>query len=197
LGFVNTPGVPIQVFPSPDAQHVIAIDPPNVDIFTATDVQSPLLYNQVVCNAPSVDFGTVTSVPLGQGQFTPIYSQLVNDGQQLIIVAPNISAVLLFNVSNGTTTAIPLNDPVGGSSSTPLAASASTDGSQVYIAACDQYQGATCTAGSVHIINTVNGGDFQQVPYANINQNNNPNMCNSQGVGAPLCLPNLVAIQPK
>ncbi len=40
-------------------------------------------------------------------------------------------------------------------------------------------------------------GDYQQVPYANLNQDNNPNMCNGLGVGAPLCLPNLVAIQPQ
>jgi hypothetical protein len=102
--------------------------------------------------------------------------------------------VLLFNVSNRTTSSIPL---VGNTD--PLSASASTDGSQVYIAACDQYapDGKTCAAGSVHIIDTTSRGDFQQVPYANINNNNNPNMCNSQGTNAPLCLPNLIAIRPQ
>lgn len=118
----------------------------------------------------------------------------------MIIVAQNIPAVLLFNVSNKTTTFVPLNDPLGGNS-VPLAADASTDGSQVYVAACDQYNGTTCSAASVHIVCTsactTGQGDHQQVPYANINEDNNPDMCNSQGVGAPLCLPNLIAIRPQ
>ena len=196
LGFVTTPGIPTQIFPSPDAQHVIAIDPPNIDIFTASDKQNPLLDGQFTCNDPSVTFGAVQSHNLGQGNFTPLYAQLVADGTELIIVAKTIPAVLLFNVGSGTTTSIPL---VGGS--TPLSASASTDGSQVYVAACDVYDGTTCTAGSVHIVCTgactKGQGDFQQVPYANINDVNNPNMCNSQGGTAPLCLPNLVAIKPQ
>jgi len=196
LGFVTTPGIPTQIFPSPDAQHVIAIDPPNIDIFTASDKQNPLLDGQFTCNDPSVTFSGVQSFNLGQGNFTPLYSQLVADGTELIIVAKTIPAVLLFNVGSGTTTSIPL---VGGS--TPLSASASTDGSQVYVAACDVYDGTTCTAGSVHIVCTgactKGQGDFQQVPYVNINDVNNPNMCNSQGGTAPLCLPNLVAIKPQ
>jgi len=196
LGFVTTPGIPTQIFPSPDAQHVIAIDPPNIDIFTASDKQNPLLDGQFTCNDPSVTFSGVQSFNLGQGNFTPLYSQLVADGTELIIVAKTIPAVLLFNVGSGTTTSIPL---VGGS--TPLSVSASTDGSQVYVAACDVYDGTTCTAGSVHIVCTgactKGQGDFQQVPYVNINDVNNPNMCNSQGGTAPLCLPNLVAIKPQ
>ena len=202
LGFVPTPGIPLQLFPAPDAQHVIAIDPPNIDIFTSSDTQNALMDGEFTCNAPSVTFGAVQSFNLGQGNFTPLYAQLVADGTELIIVAKTIPAVqaipavLLFNVGSGTTTSIPL---VGGS--TPLSASASTDGSQVYVAACDVYDGTTCTAGSVHIVCTSactkGQGDFQQVPYTNINDNNNPNMCNSQGTNAPLCLPNLVAIKPQ
>jgi len=196
LGSVTTPGIPTQIFPSPDAQHVIAIDPPNIDIFTVSETQIPLTDIEFTCNAPSVTFGAVQSHNLGQGNFTPIYAQLVADGAAVILVANNIPAVLVFNVGSGTTTSIPL---VGGS--TPLSASASTDGSQVYVAACDQYDGTTCAAGSVHIVCTSacskGQGDFLQVPYANINDNNNPNMCNSQGSNAPLCLPNLIAIKPQ
>ncbi|MGA2357459.1 MAG: hypothetical protein ABSF66_00540 [Terriglobales bacterium] len=203
LGRVPTPGIPLQLFPAPDAQHVIAIDPPNIDVFTGSDTQNALVDGHFTCNAPSVTFGGVQSFNLGQGNFTPLYGQLVADGTEVILVAQKIPAVLLFNVSSGTTTSIPL---VGGS--TPLSASASTDGSQVYVAACDQYTQInpppappTCTAGSVHIVCTgactKGQGDFQQVPYANINNDNNPNMCNSLGGTAPLCLPNLVAIRPQ
>jgi hypothetical protein len=53
----------------------------------------------------------------------------------------------------------------------------------------------------VHIVCTsactTGQGDYQQVPYVNIRDNNNPNMCNNQGSNAPLCLPNLIAIKPQ
>ena len=214
--FVTTPGIPLQIFPSPDGQHVLALDPPNgsIDLFATTEEREPLPDGQFICNAsplPFVDIDPTVNFPqmaqsfdLGQGKnFTPVYAQLVADGTELIIVARRIPAVLLFHVSNGTTTSVPL---VGNAD--PLSASASTDGSQVYIAACDQYNGTTCSAGSVHIVNTcaalscnappnIGQGDFQQVPYVNINDNNNPNMCNNQGPNAPLCLPNLIAIRPQ
>jgi hypothetical protein len=112
----------------------------------------------------------------------------------MIIVGSKLPAVLMFNIANGTTTSIPL---VGNPD--PLSASASIDGTQVYVAACDQYatDGITCSAGSVHIVSTISQGDLQQVPYVNINQNNNPNMCSGLGTNAPLCLPNLIAVKPQ
>jgi hypothetical protein len=182
---------------------VLALDPPNVDMFGIDVTQFPLPDGQFVCTPPVAELDgdfPRSSVNLGIGNFTPVYSQLVNDGTQLIVVAQNVPAVLLFDVSNGTTTSVPLSRP-GYSTTAPLAATASTDGSQVYVAACDQYNGTACTAGSVHIVCTsscsTGQGDYQQVPYANVNQENNPNMCNGEGVGAPLCLPNLIAIEPQ
>jgi hypothetical protein len=207
--FVTTPGIPLQIFPSPDALHVLALDPPYIDVFTTVDNQIALPDGQFVCSGqsplmsilPNVNFPqTAQSANLGIGKFTPVYSQLVNDGTQLVVVAQNVPAVLLFDVSNGTTTSVPLSRP-GYSTTAPLAATASTDGSQIYVAACDQYNGTSCAAGSVHIVCTSScskgQGDYQQVPYANLNQDNNPNMCNGLGAGAPLCLPNLIAIQPQ
>ncbi len=231
---VPTTSTPLKMFPSPvilppfeqqypplpketffwATQNLIALEPPNIEFLTAEYTQNPILYPmpgdplQLTCNPPlMLTFTKGASFNLGQGNFSPIYSQLVNDGAEMILVAQNIPAVILFNVSNGTTTSVPL---VG--SSNPLSASASTDGSQVYVAACDQYTGTppkqVCAAGSVHIVNTcaalacnvpptLGQGDFQQVPFVNVNEANNPNMCNSQGTGAPLCLPNLVAIKPQ
>ena len=210
--FVTTPGIPLQIFPSPDAQHVIALDPPYIDVVTTVDNLIPLPDGQFVCNAspplvdldPTVNFPqTVQSYDLGQGSFDPVFSQLVADGTEMIVVARKVPAVLVFSVSYGTTSSIPLAR-AGFGDTDPLSASASTDGSQVYVAACDQYgpDGKTCAAGSVHIVNIVDTdgqgqGDFQQVPYANINNLNNPNMCNNQGTGVPLCLPNLIAIKPQ
>jgi hypothetical protein len=213
--FVTTPGIPSQIFPSPDGQHVLALDPANgsVDIFTTTQGRNPLPDGQFVCDAtpppplkfadidPAVNFPqTAQSIDLGQGKnLTPIFAQLVADGSKMIIVAQNIPAVLVFNVSNGSTTSFGLSRP-GFGSSFPLSASASTDGSQVYVATCDQYPNndptQPCSAGSVHIVDTISQGDFQQVPYVNMNDNNNTNMC-SNGQSGPICLPNLIAIRPQ
>jgi hypothetical protein len=185
------------------AQVVLALDPPNVDTFGVKVKQNPLPLDQFVCNPPTVSFDpdfptTSTSLDLPN---TPIYAQLVADGNELIIVAENVPAVLFFDVTNGTTSAVSLAN-----SSTPLAASASTDGSEVFVAACDQYdqntKPPTCAVGSIHIINTSsqNGlplGDFQQVPYVNASNNNDRNMCNNGGNPVPQCLPNMVAIKPQ
>ena len=205
LSGVSTRENPLAIYPLPTiqldatgnpAEVVLALDPPYIDKFGISVNQHPLLYDQYVCNPPSVALDTNfhrTSFDLGQGSFTPIYTQLVADGAEVIIVANNIPAVLVFNVGSGLTTSIPL---AGGS--LPLAASATTDGSQVFVAASDPCQpGSTCPAGSVHIIDTNIQSDYQQVPYVNVNDNNNPNMCNNQGGSAPLCLPNLIAIKPQ
>lgn len=227
-GSVATLSTPLKIFPSPvlpppfvqavgqadylwATQSILALEPPNIQFLTAQFRQDPILLMpglplQFTCNVPKfLSFTEGPSFDLGQGNFTPIYTQLVGDGSVLLIVAQNIPAVLLFNVKDGTTSSIPLH---GGS--LPLSASASTDGSQVYIAASDPCGpgGVTCPAGSVHIVNTcgvltcnlpptLGQGDFQQVPYYNINDANNPNMCNNQGTNAPLCLPDLVAIKPQ
>jgi hypothetical protein len=200
--FVTTPGVPIQIFPSPDAQHVLALDPPNIDIFATSDMQHPLADGQFTCGGPPVDMTptvnfpqTVQSFNLGQGpSFAPIYAQLVADGTQMVLVGKKIPAVLLFNVADGTTSSVPL---VGGAD--PLSASSSTDGTQVFVAACDQYDqdGVTCAVGSVHIVSTASQGDFQQVQYVNVNSNNNRNMCSNGGNPTPQCLPDMVAIRPQ
>jgi hypothetical protein len=219
LGSVATSSTPLKLFPSPvippplelngfllATQNILALEPStgSIEFLTAQYRQDPLVDGQFTCNPPVIPpttgFTKGQSFDLGQGNFTPLYTQLVADGSVLLIVAKNIPAVLLFKVSDGTTTSIPLH---GGS--LPLAASASTDGSQVYIAASDPCGagGVTCPAGSVHIVNTGIGnfttgqGDFQQVAFYNINDANNPNMCNNQGTNAPLCLPDLVAIKPQ
>ncbi|MGO9864890.1 MAG: hypothetical protein ACLPLR_14855 [Terriglobales bacterium] len=225
LGNIITTSNPSKIFPSPAVQagplgltqSVLALVPPNIDVFTAVYNHAPLPttpplpgQSQYICGAPppapppkpivniypTVNFPQPPqSFDLGQGNFTPIYSQLVADGAEVLLVAQNIPAVLIFNVASATTSSIPLAN-----SANPLSASASTDGSQVFIAACDQYDPnvqppnpPVCALGSIHIVNTVAQGDYQQVPYVN---NNNRNMCTNQGNPVPQCLPNLVAIQP-
>ena len=221
-GSVVASSTPLKIFPSPviplpfgaygpppfnkdifgwTTQTILALEPPNVEFLTAEFAQNPLVDGQFTCNPPltqpngSNGFTKGASFNLGQGNFTPLYSQFVADGSQLLLVAENIPAVLLFDVASGNTTSIPLAN-----SANPLSASASTDGSQVFIAACDQYDPnvqppnpPVCALGSIHIVNTVAQGDYQQVPYVN---NNNRNMCTNGGNPAPQCLPNMLAIQP-
>jgi hypothetical protein len=210
LPSVPTSGVPFAVRPLPDlqfdplgrlAQSVLALDPPNADIFTVVFEQNPLVEQppnsgHFFCQAPTVqlddtDFPSRT-INLGQGNFIPLYMRVVGNGSQVIVVADKIPAVLVVDVSQQTTTPIALvNNAV------PRAASASTDGSQVFVAACDAFTNndptQPCASGSVHIINTLSGGDFQQVPFVNVNTNNS--MCN-QPTGPP-CFPNLIAIKPQ
>jgi len=218
LGSVAASSTPLKIFPSPaipapfeqngpppyqqdsffwTTQNIIALEPPNVEFLTAEFAQNPIPYQnplQLTCNPPLIlpnGFTKGASFNLGQGNFTPLYSQLVANGAELLLVAKKIPAVLLFSVADGNTTSVPLAN-----NADPLWASASSDGSQVFVAACDQYDqdGVTCAVGSIHIVNTVTQGDYQQVPYVN---NSNRNMCNNQGNPVPQCLPNLVAIKPQ
>jgi hypothetical protein len=203
-------------------QNVFALEVPangdqstSLQVLTANFTQDPIGFVpnqplQFTCNQPTIPPFNIPPTPLndisltpgatinlGQGNFTPLFSQLVANGTELILVAPNISAVLVADVTSGTTTSVPLvNNAV------PFAAASSTDGSQVYVAACDQYVNGTCTLGQVHIVNTSTSnqlpyGDYQQVPYINVSDQKNNNMCNGVGPNAPLCVPNLIAIRPQ
>ena len=206
IGSVGLPTTPLKIFPAPDVQDVvisstqslvtqkvIALQPPNIQLLTAQFAGgAPLKDGQFTCNPPSL--GLTASLPfnLGQGNFIPLYMRVVGNGSQAIVVGKNIPAVLFVDVNQQTTTPIGLLN-----NGLPLAASASTDGSQVFVAACDAHTNndptQPCTSGSVHIINPVSGGDFQQVPYVNLTTNNS--MCSS--AGAPPCFPNLIAIKPQ
>jgi len=220
LGNGPTSAVPLKIFPLPDVQangpplvfnggpnhnapslvqNILAIEPPNIEVLTTDFTQAPskFLTNSLTCNPPVVSNPLVSIGPsfnLGVGTFDPLYMRVVGNGSQLIVVAKNVPAVLVADLNQKTTTPIALVN-----NGLPVAASASTDGSQVFVAACEAYSSPPppaapqCTSGSVHIINTLSGGDFQQVPYVNINTNNS--MCNS--ASAPPCFPNLIAIKPQ
>jgi hypothetical protein len=208
------PSTPLKIVPAPEVQEVvinptqsvvsqnlIALEPPNIQLLTAQyTAGAPLEHGVFTCNAPSFYTSLPTykglsagpSVNLGQGNFIPLYMRVVGNGSQVIVVAKNIPAVLVVNVNQQKTTPIALVN-----NGLPRAASSSTDGSQVFVAACDAFTNndptQPCTSGSVHIINTLSGGDVQQVPYVNIPTNNS--MCNQPN--APPCFPNLIAIRPQ
>lgn len=209
LGSVGTAGVPLEIFTSPNlpptdgfiSQNVFVLEPPNLQIFTANFTQTSISDNQFICNppikAPSQPFLSAgPTYNLGQGAFTPLYARLVGDGSEFIVVGQNIPAVLVFNVASGTTSAVHLSR-VGYANIFPYAASTNSDGSQVYVAACDQFQdndpAQACLAGSVHVVSTQGQGDYQQIPYIN---NTTNNMCNNLGGDQALCVADLVAIKP-
>jgi hypothetical protein len=180
-------------------QNLIALTPPNIQFLTAQFARDTIDdHQQLTCNPPlfHVDpangyhgFSTDPSLfNLGQGTFTPLFMQVTGDGTQVILVAENIPAVLIFDINGGTTTAIPLAN-----NASPLAASATLDGTQVFVAACDADHVNPNTCGSIHIVNTQLGGDLQQAVYTNVNTNDN--MCNN--LPGTMCLPNLIAVRPQ
>jgi len=215
LGDISNPaaltGTPLKLVPAPEVQevvinpaqsvvtqNVIALEPPNLQTLTATFTAGvPLNHGIFTCNAPSfypdhTGFSAGPSVNLGLGTFVPLYMRVVGNGSQVIVVAKNFPAVVVADLNQRTATPFALVN--GG---LPLAASSSTDGSQVFVAACDAYPNndptQPCSSGSVHIINTLSGGDFQQVPYVNLSTNNS--MCNAPS--APPCFPNMIALKPQ
>jgi hypothetical protein len=201
LANVNMASQPLKIFPLPDVsetpvgsehslitQKGVAIEPPNIQSFTTKFTRSPLSDGQFICNLPAVSMTPGDLFNLGQGAFTPVFMQVTGDGSQVIFVAKNIPAVLIFDINAGTTTAIPLAN-----NASPLAASATQDGTQVFVAACDADQINPNTCGSVHIVNTQSGGDLQQAVYTNFNSSDS--LCNNLP-GAP-CLPDLIAVRPQ
>ncbi|MFY9562543.1 MAG: hypothetical protein WAQ52_20105 [Terriglobales bacterium] len=209
LGNVITDSTPLKIFPLPDVheaqidarhslitQSVIALEPPNLQLLTARFTRDPLDDpKQLTCNLPTLaSFDPSTPVNLGQGNFTPLYTQVTGDGSQVILVAKNIPAVLVFDANGGTTSAFPLAD-----SAFPFAATATLDGTQIFVAACDAFQNndpqQPCLNGSVHIVDAQSGGDIQQAIYTNVNTNNS--MCTNLDPTQPPCLPNLIAVRPQ
>jgi len=200
LGSVSGASVPLTISPLPNVQvtssnatqNVLALVPPYLETFTATFNQNPLQSpTQLTCNAPTLS-GFVAQpnlLNLGQGAFTPLYMGVAGNNDQVIVVAKNIPAVLVADLSAGTTTAFPLLNSNG----TPESASASTDGSQIFVAACDVFQNGACVSGSVHIVNILQGGDIQDVSYTNSSTNNS--MCNN--LPQTYCFPNLIAVKPQ
>lgn len=199
LGSMGLTNAPSRIFASPNilptnsdssvTQTVIALEPPNIQTFTSRFTQSQLPLGQLTCSPPAPSFAQGSSFNLGQGNFSPLYMRVTGDGSGAVIVANLVPAVLFVDLNQQTTTAVPLAN-----NGLPLAASASSDGSQVFVAACDVYTNndpTQCTSGSVHIINRLSGGDFQQVPYVNFNTNNS--MCTV--ASAPPCFPDMIAIK--
>jgi hypothetical protein len=180
-------------------QNLLAVAPPNVQLLTAKFARDPLPDGKMTCNPPSTSFTAPANqiFNLGQGNFTPLYMGLAGSGPQfgekIVVVAQNVPAALVFDANAKNTSAFPLVN-----NAFPLAASASPDGSQIFVAACEAFKNGDpkqCTAGSVHIVNTQSGGDIQQTPFTNPNTQNS--MCFGLDPNTTFCVPNLIAVRPQ
>jgi len=208
---LTLPSRPLRIFPLPATQetildpersvitqNVLALEPPILQILSAQFTQDPLSQNQLRCNIPFFDttlpftgFTAGQAIDLGQGSFVPLYMRVVGDGSQVILVAQNIPAVFLVDLNAKTTSAIPMvNSPQ------PLAASASPDGTTVFVAACDAvHPDHPDTCGSIHIVNVPGRNDTQQAVFTN--PNTSDSMCGNLPANSPTCISDLIAVRPQ
>ncbi|MGH9538349.1 MAG: hypothetical protein ACRD3H_10510, partial [Terriglobales bacterium] len=120
---VATPNTPVFLKTLPSGLQVLGVDSPGVDIINVSS--APTGCSPTVSN-------TVQSFNLGQGSFVPVQLIVSQDAARAYILADNLGSVLVFNVGNQTSSAIPLaGDAI------PIQASLTPDGTRLYIAASD------------------------------------------------------------
>ncbi|MGA8310360.1 MAG: hypothetical protein WB755_10050 [Terriglobales bacterium] len=167
---VSTPATPAFVKTLPSATQVLAVDSPGVDVINVNTTP-------IGCSPPISN--TVQSFNLGQGSFVPRQLIISQDGSRAYILANNLGSVLVFNVGNQTSSAIPLSG-----NAVPLQASLTADGNFLYIAAGD---------GQVHILDTQSGGDIQQISFPPNTTTLENGLCSGTTFA---CNPDLIAVKP-
>lgn len=153
-GTFATSGTPTNLAVTPDATKVLALDSPNMDVFTRSTL--------VQTGCPPTLSGTVSSVGLGQGSFTPNELVLTSNGAKAYVTS-NLTKVIVYDVASATPSAINLANGATG-----LTASATLDGTQLYVGGSDN---------NVHRIDTTAATDAQQISVS--------------------FTPNLLAVKPK
>lgn len=150
---------------------VLAVNSPGIDLFRVARAPAGC--------SPTASSGTATSFNLGQGSFVPKQLIVSQDGGRAYVIAGNLGSVLVFNLGNQTSSAIPLSGDA-----IPVQASLTPDGRRLYIAAND---------GQVHILDTETGGDILQISFPTDATTFRAGLCN----GVPFtCNPDLIAVQP-
>jgi hypothetical protein len=167
---ISTPAIPAFIKTLPDATHVLAVDPPSIDLIGVNTTPSGC--------TPTVS-DSISSVNLGQGNFVPTQLIISEDGTTAYILASNLNSILIFNISGQ----LPSSMSLAGNA-TPIQAALTPDGKLLYVAASD---------GLLHVLSTVSGGDFQQIAFPQ-----GFYFCqNSVGGSAGFtCNPDLLAIKP-
>lgn len=150
---------------------VLAVDSPGIDLFRVARAPTGC--------ASTASGGTATPFNLGLGSFVPIQLIVSQDAARAYVLASDRGSVLVFNIDNQTSSAIPLlGDAI------PVQASLTPDGSRLYVAAAD---------GQVHILDTQTGGDVLQISFLTDPTTFQAGLCN----GMPFtCNPDLIAVKP-
>jgi len=143
----------------PNSTTMVAADPPNVDLITASNAGSPWGGNTIFappsgCLAPwlatptAVHPNSLSSFSLNAGDYTPSQLIATADGSKAIVLA-NRNSVLLYNISGNSASAIPLS---GGAATTT--GGATLDSAYLYVGGKD---------GNVHRINFSTASDDTQI----------------------------------
>ena len=162
---------------------VLAVDSPGIDLFGANaSVPIPATGScplDLTNSTLSITSSSSAFFNLGQGSFVPTQLIVSQDGTRAYILASNLGSVMVFNVINQTSSAIPLSGDA-----IPIQASLTADGSRLYIAAAD---------GQVHVLDTQNGTDIQQISFPTDATTLQAGLC----VGTTFtCNPDLIAVKP-
>jgi hypothetical protein len=174
LGTVTTPAAPTFIKTLPNATQILGLEPPNVDVISVI----PPPPGPMGC-FPTVS-NSLKSFNLGQGPFIPNQLLLAPDGSKAYVVAANLSSILIFDVNNQISSAIPLNG-----TTLPLRAALTLDGNLLYVAADD---------GMIHVLSTLSGGDVAEIAFPSTPTT--PDYLCPNTPPTP-CKPNLIAIQPQ
>ena len=162
---------------------VLAVDSPGIDLFGANVSIPPPPPTTCPLDLTNSTLSVTTNGPsffnLGQGNFTPTQLIISQDGTRAYVLASNLGSVMVFNIGNQTSSAIPLaGDAI------PIQGSLNSSGSLLYIAAAD---------GQVHVLNTQTGGDTQQISFPTDVTTLQSGLC----LGTTFtCNPDLIAVKP-
>jgi DNA-binding beta-propeller fold protein YncE len=162
---------------------LLAVDPPGIDLFGAnTSVPVPATGScplDLTNSTLNITNGSSAFFNLGQGSFVPTQLVVSQDGTRAYILASNLGSVMVFSVINQTSSAIPLSGDA-----IPIQASLTAEGTRLYIAAGD---------GQVHVLDTQNSSDIQQISFPTDATNLQGGLC----VGTTFtCNPDLIAVKP-
>ncbi len=168
----DAPNLALPTFTSPTTiTGILAVESPGIDLFRVARAPAG-------CSSPA-SAGTATFFNLGQGTFVPTQLIVSQDQSRAYVIGSDRGAVLVFNIDNQSSSAIPLS---GGA--IPIRASLTPDGTRLYIAAAD---------GQVHILDTQSGGDVQQISFPTDATTLLSGLC--RGVTFT-CNPDLIAVKP-
>lgn len=150
---------------------VLAVDSPGIDLFRVSRAPQG-------CSS-TASSGAATSFNLGQGSFVPTQLIVSQDGSSAFVIVSDRAAVLVFNIFNQTSSAIPMSGDA-----IPVRASLTPDGSRLYVAATD---------GQIHILDTQNASDIEQLSFPTDATTLLSGLC---GGVTFRCNPDLIAVKP-